>query len=152
MPGISFANAPSWLQWVVIAVVIIGALTALSVLGRKAWQINRGAVAAVDLINGLPGRLTRIENTLAAQDIKIEEIHHQTHENDGGSIKDGLKRVETQQKAMLGNQTRMERGIKGLYNRADITDAKAIEPRQDLEDTGPIKPITRRRPPKGRTP
>ena len=159
MPGISFANAPGWLQWVIAGVVVVGALTALSVLGRKAWQINRAAVAAVDLINSLPGRLTRIDDTLAAQDLKIEEIHHQTHENDGGSIKDGLKRVETQQKSMLttqktmlANQTRMERGIKGLYDRADVTDAKAVELRQDLEDTGPVQPTTRRKPPKGRTP
>lgn len=152
MPGIDFSHAPTWLQWVVGGVVVSGALVAFSALGHKAWQINRAAIAAVDLINSLPGRLTRIDDTLAAQDLKIEDIHHQTHENDGGSIKDGLKRVEAQQKSMLANQTRMERGIKGLYKRADVTDAKALELRQDLEDTRPIKPIIPHRPSKEREP
>jgi len=139
--------------WLGVAAWIAGiaaALLGLFGLARKLWQLNSAVVSTVNLIGGLPARLDKIDETLAAQDEKIEEIHHQTHENDGGSLKDANKRVETKlgdvaktQKSMIATQARMERGIKGLYDRVDVTDERARELRKDLEDTRPVKPRAR---------
>jgi uncharacterized coiled-coil protein SlyX len=123
-------TAAQVVAWVVCAVVVVIAFV-------KAWPWVRKAFKLVDALTELADFIPETRATLKKQDAKIAEIHHETHENNGSSIKDSVHRVENA-------VDRVERGVKGLYDRMD--DAE-----RELEQTRPRspKPITpRRRTPK----
>lgn len=112
--------------------------------GRKWWRaIVAGAkmilavAKTLESIHGLTDFMARTDKTLAdqsgtlaAQDIKIESIHHETHHNNGSSLKDAQKRTEEAVE-------RIELGVKGLYDRADASDQSDQELRDELERTRP---------------
>jgi len=118
----------AWLTVAAWVTGIGGAALLLTGVVRKLWQFNKAVVSTVELISGLPARLDRIDATLTAQDTKLAEIHHETHENNGSSIKDSVHRVEN-------SLDRVERGVKGLYDRT--SELERTQPR-------PPKPINPR--------
>jgi hypothetical protein len=135
---ISYSDLPSWAQWLVVLAIIIGAIVGIIALARKVWPLIARIVHTLDDLDSLPQFMVTTAATLAAQDQQLQDIHHQTHENGGGSLKDGLKRVE--------------KGVAGLYARVDATDKDLIQLRTDLENTKPV--VRKRKPPtpKGETP
>ena len=144
MPGISFANAPGWLQWVVIAVVIIGAIATVIGFATKAWPLFKKFVDTIAALDDLPqfikdsedwrrdtkAALDKTQATLSAQDRSLAAIKHEVEYNNGSSVKDAIARVE--------------KGVAGLYERADASDVTAQHLHDELEQT---KPAPRRRKP-----
>jgi len=122
-------TAAQIVAWVVCAVVVLVAFV-------KAYPFVRKAFKLVDALTDLPDFIEKTTTTLSTQDERIAEIHHETHENNGSSIKDSLRRTENA-------LDRVERGVKGLYDRMDLAE-------RELEQTRPRppKPIT----PRKRTP
>ena len=93
----------------------------------KAWPFIRNTFRILDALVRLPDVVE-----------KVDQIHHEVHYNNGSSVKDAVRRVETK----LG---KVEEGVKGLYSRADASDAADADLRRELENTHP--PL-KRRPPK----
>jgi hypothetical protein len=103
----------------------------------KAWPLIRNFVQIVDALVSLPGFIkqttdyqTKTTTTLTAQSKSLTEIHHETHNNDGSSIKDTVDRIEL--------------GVKGLYERVDgleAADAKQVDRLDELEHTKPRSEI-----------
>lgn len=94
----------------VIAWLVAAALLVLII--RKTWPWFRKAVRLVDALAELPDFMERTDQ-------RIKEIHHEVHYNDETSVKDAVSRVEL--------------GVKGLYERAEDAAAAAEKVRQDLE-------------------
>jgi ABC-type siderophore export system fused ATPase/permease subunit len=122
--------------WAVTAVQVVAwvaCATVVTVAFVKAWPWVRKAFKLVDALTELADFIPETRATLKLQDERIAEIHHETHENNGTSIKDSMRRTEN-------TLDRVERGVKGLYDRT-----AALERTQPR----PPKPITpRRRTPK----
>mgnify|MGYP002005741941 FL=1 len=103
-------TAPDWLKFLLAdtsalqlvfwAVAIIALLTALV----RLWPFLKNAVQIVDALVQLPALSKRV----AAIQSQIDGIHHETHTNDGSSIKDAVGRVE--------------KGVSGLHGRMDDVD------------------------------
>lgn len=100
----------------------------------KGWPRVRALVALIDSLAVLPKFMTDTTATLKAQDVKIAEIHHEVNYNNGSSVKDAISRVEL--------------GVKGLYDRADKADQADLDLRHDLEMTQPRTPKTPARKPR----
>jgi hypothetical protein len=98
----------------------------------RAWPKIRALVALIDSLTGLQKFMLDTTTTLTDQNTQIAEIHHETHKNDGSSIKDAVIRSEQAIE-------RVELGVKGLYERADQSDQSDREIRDELERTRPKK-------------
>ena len=151
MPGISFANAPGWLQWVVIGVVIIGAIATVIGFTTKAWSLLTKFVAKTVALDDLPQFIKDSEDwrretqvTLSSQDRALAAIKHEVEYNNGSSVKDAIKRVE-------GTSERLEEGIAGLYDRVNASDVTAQHLHDEIEQTKPAT-TRRRKPPTKETP
>jgi hypothetical protein len=134
---------PGWVQWVIAIGAIATALGSIILLFRKLWPALTLFVRTVNALGDLPQFMSTTAHTLADQDQKIEEIHHEVQFNNGSSVKDAITRMETTVSAntkrlqtMQGNQRRIERGVKGLYTREEI-DAKNAAFSDELERTRP---------------
>ena len=90
----------SALQLVFWAVAIVALITALV----RLWPFLKNAVQIVDALVQLPALAKRV----TAMQGQINSIHHETHTNNGSSIKDALGRVEE--------------GVSGLHGRMDDVD------------------------------
>lgn len=98
--------------WIAAVALLIGVVV-------KLWPFIRNAVAIVDALVKLPD--------LAKQ---VAEIHHETHTNDGSSIKDGVGRIEASLEGLHGRTDELERNVASL--------AKAdIEIRDQIDHTQP---------------
>jgi hypothetical protein len=134
---------PGWVQVILIGGAIAAALAALIAFAHKSWTVLNLFVTRSNMLDALPKFIEDTTNTLAdlgetqagqiktlaAQDIKIEEIHHEVQYNNGSSVKDATRRIEV--------------GVKGVYVRLDAADADRAELRRDLEETRP-RPIRKR--------
>ena len=85
------------IAWIVIAVIVILFLW-------KIWPLISKAVRALDALGQLEKHMADTKTTLQALDdrldgveTKVNEVHHETHKNDGSSIKDAVTRIETKQ-------------------------------------------------------
>jgi hypothetical protein len=98
------------LLWVTVAAGVI-------LFIRKGWPWLRKTATAilnfatiVDSVQGLPAFIERTDAGMAEQSKKIDGIYHETHNNDGSSIKDSTGRLEV--------------GVAGLYEEiASLRDA-----------------------------
>ena len=127
---ISYSDLPSWAQWLVILVIIIAAILGIAGFVRKVWPIIARIVHTLDDLDNLPQFMITTAATLAYQDKQIEEIHHEVKYNNGSSVKDAVRRVET--------------GVAGIYTRLDSADQDRRELREDLEQTKPHQPARKR--------
>lgn len=112
---------PDWLQaWLHtvtlwdLALWLAAAVAAVAFV-KKGWPaLKRFAarlsafIRTVDAVVGLPEFIERTDR-------RIGEIHHETHKNDGSSIKDSSDRTELA-------VARVEEGVKGLYDRVAVID------------------------------
>lgn len=105
-----------------IAVVIV-ALYVIARLLMRFWPWLRKVMDLTAALAQLPKFMTDTTATLAAQDTKIDVVHHELSYNNETSVKDALRRVEL--------------GVKGLYDRADAADLSDAEIREELERTQP---------------
>ena len=139
-----------WAASVTLLEVLIWLLVVGAVLkwGKKWWRtvvaVATGILSVattLDSIHGLTAFMAETTATLAtqseileAQDAKIAGIYHETHRNDGSSIKDAGDRTELA-------VDRLERGLLGIFKRLDAAGIGAADDedqfRQDLEDTHP---------------
>ncbi|MFE4469562.1 hypothetical protein ACFRFH_12175 [Leifsonia sp. NPDC056824] len=109
MPSLDFSHAAPWLQWVVGAIAVLAFIgTGFGLIkGIPAgWRVLSTFVTTMNSLADLPDELakqrrfrSRTTQTLAAQDRKIDTIHHEVNYNNGSSVKDALGRVEKEQKA-----------------------------------------------------
>jgi len=139
-------DVPEWLKFLlsdasalqlVFWIIAIGALIAVIV---KLWPSLSQFVNIMNAVTGLPVfiaetkvTLDKTGATLAAQDlmlqsqdVAIKSIYHETHNNNGSSIKDSQDRTEKLVK---------EEVLPRLKTLADADD----QLRKDLEDTRPTK-------------
>jgi hypothetical protein len=151
MPSLNFGDAPVWLQWVImilaVTAFIAGAIRAIP----PAWRFVTRFVTTVNELADLPTELGELRKfrsdtsvtlaqqntTLATQNQKIAEIHHEVHFNNGSSVKDATVRTEEAVE-------RVEMGVKGLYGEVDGVKAQLVElhetdadMRRDFENTHP---------------
>ncbi|MBO1739658.1 hypothetical protein [Leifsonia sp. TF02-11] len=143
-------DIPDWLQqWLKtvsawdVALWVLGLVLAVWLIRRfitKGWPaLKRFAKAVlhfaniVDAVQGLPKFIERTDATLAGQDQKIAEIHHEVHFNNGSSVKDSAVRTEE----AVG---RVEEGVKGLYDEIDLLKQADAAMRSDFEKTQPKPP------------
>jgi hypothetical protein len=147
MPSLDFSQAPPWLQWLLAVAAVIGFIVGAIRGIPPAWRFVTRFVGTVNNLAELPVELAAMKTfreetkltlaqqnvtlakqnaTLASQDQKIAEIHHETHFNNGSSIKDATVRIEE--------------GVKGLYG--EIVDLKQEDAdlRSDFEKTQPKHP------------
>lgn len=84
-----------WAATSVLSVVgwILGIIGIIAFL-TKSWPVVVRFVHFFEALFSLPAFIKRTDATLAQQNLKIAEIHHETHNNDGSSIKDGVDRIE----------------------------------------------------------
>jgi hypothetical protein len=147
-------DPPSWLtDWLKTVslwdiVLWVAAAAAVILFLKKGWPALRRFAAAflnfakmVDAVAGLPAFIARTDATLTAQDARIAEIHHETHKNDGSSIKDSSDRTEAA-------VARVEEGVAGLHGRMDEVERGVKELgteqddlRNDFENTRPRSDI-----------
>lgn len=85
------------IAWVVIAVIVI-------LFVWRIWPLISKSVRALDALGQLEKHMSDTKTTLQALDdrmdgleTKVNSIHHETHRNDGSSIKDAVKRIEDTQ-------------------------------------------------------
>jgi len=100
------------------AVLWITAFSLLLGVFIKLWPFIKNAVAIVDALVKLPEiakQLPVLTGQLTAMKAQVDGIHHETHKNDGSSIKDAVGRVESTAK-------RLEEGVAGLHGRMDDVD------------------------------
>ena len=148
---IAWAGSVTLLELLIYALAIAAAIK----WGRK-WGLALVAAAQAFLafaatlasIRGLTAFMARTDQTLAhqsetlasqtetlaAQDARIAGIYHETHQNDGSSIKDAGDRTELA-------VDRLERGMLAIFKRLDAAGIRAADDedgiRQELEDTHP---------------
>ncbi len=69
---------------VALAVIAVSLVVGFLV---KGWPKLRAGIRLIDTLGTLPDRLDTIDK-------RLDEIHHETHKNDGSSIKDAVDRIE----------------------------------------------------------
>ena len=126
--------ASPWVGWIAAAGLIAAALTAFIKFVPPAWRALVKFTATVNSLTDLPQFMVTTAATLAAQNEQLAVIHHEVNYNNGSSVKDAIGRVE--------------KGVAGLYVRADATDKAAADLRVDLEAP---RPVVRKRTPKSHT-
>jgi len=123
---------PPWLvQWshtvtlfdlIVWALFIVGGIIFIKKKGGK-WLVEfakaiLATAKVIDHVKVLPGFVERTDARFGVLEGKIAEIHHETHKNDGSSIKDAVDRIETGVQRLDERMDNVESDVKGL-NQAD---------------------------------
>lgn len=121
----------AWQSIATIAVIII-AVFIIARMAIRFWPWLKKVIALFDALAQLPAFIDRTDEA-------IKDIHHETHRNDGSSLKDAQVRTEEAVE-------RIELGVKGLYDRVDASDRADAALRKDLEDTKPHRPQSPPRP------
>jgi len=108
---VSFLGGVTLLEAILWVVAVAGFLLVLRKVGPWFVSFARAVLSTaslIDSVKGLPAFIERTDSTLgtqnatleaqnrtlAVQDERIAEIHHETHTNNGSSIKDAVVRVE----------------------------------------------------------
>lgn len=126
-------DAPSWLvEWLESvsiwdAILWLAAIVGLVVfIRKKGWRwiiaFARAILATaevIDHVRELPAFIEETKTTLARQNELIESIHHETHTNNGSSIKDGVGRLEQGVEGIHGRLDEVERNVASLA-KADV--------------------------------
>lgn len=119
----TFMGTVSAWQTVVTISVLIVALFVITQFLIRFWPWLSKIIALFDALGQLPAFIQRTDNAIA-------DIYHEVKYNNGSSVKDAQRRTEDA-------VARIELGVKGLYDRADKSDAADIELRREMEDTRP---------------
>lgn len=100
-------SAAQLILWLVAAGLLVGLLF-------KLWPFIKNSVAIVDALVKLPELAER-----------VDEIHHETHKNDGSSLKDSNDRIE----AAVGVLTQ---SVEGLHGRMDTVERDVSETKSQI--------------------
>jgi uncharacterized protein YoxC len=120
-------DAPDWLVDFLDGISLWDAIAIIAVIAAVVWFIAkkgwRGAIAfaraiiatatVIDNVRELPAFIERTDKTLHDHTKQLKGIYHETHKNDGSSIKDAVGRVEE--------------GVAGLHGRMDAVE-RIVEP------------------------
>jgi biopolymer transport protein ExbB/TolQ len=124
----------AWLQSVNLwnALLVVAFVSAVIVFIRKkgwAWlkAFAKAILATADVIehvSELPDYITRSDERFEALVAKVNEIHHETHKNDGSSIKDAVDRIESSVSGLHGRVDSVEREVAAIA-KVDVDPAPA---------------------------
>lgn len=103
--------------WIVAAILLIAAIVRL-------WPWITKSIKTIDALAGLPDFMRRTEQFMKRTEARVEEIHHEVQFNNGSSVKDAVKRVET---GMVGLHTKLDAHLLEAADRDKRID--------DIEDT-----------------
>ena len=84
---------------------IIAGLYVLTRFLIRFWPWLKKVIRFFDALAELPVFMVDTNKTMAEQNVKLADIHHEVHYNNGTSVKDAMDRVEL--------------GVKGIYHRLD---------------------------------
>lgn len=133
-----WADSISLWQAIGWAAGFIGLVIVVVWFKRKGWpwllafaQAILNTAQIIDSVKELPDFIKRTDATLQQQNESIASIHHETHNNDGSSIKDSVDRIEL--------------GVKGLYPRIDALESADASHEKHFQE---IDERTQPRPPK----
>ena len=124
MPGISFANAPSWLQWVIIGVVIIGSVATVIGFATKVWPLFLKFVATITALDDLPRFIVDTDKFRADINDTIQQMNHELSPNGGSSLVDRSKRNEEAIQELLRGQQHVTRQVAAVKTTIARTDKK----------------------------
>lgn len=127
---LSFLLADTSALQLVFWFVAIGALVAVIV---KLWPALSQFVTIMNAVTGLPDYITRADERTERLEQKVDGIYHETHKNDGSSVKDAVDRIEV---GVAGLHTKVEE----LAASDEELRAADAELRTDLENTRPHPP------------
>jgi hypothetical protein len=135
---VNLSDYPAWAQPLIVWGSILAVLGLLvGFISKWVWPFLKKLVELVDVLDKLPQFMITTAATLAYQEQKIDEIHHELNYNNETSVKDATHRIE--------------KGVKGIYDRLDAQDRRfdtadqaQAELREDLEQTTPRRPARKR--------
>lgn len=145
--------AVDWLTTLGIIGTGLAGIGAIFLFMRKVWPAFRRITSAlyqfvkvVDSVSGLPAFIERTDCTLAAQNVtlaaqdsKIEDVHHETQNNDGSSLKDTADRTELAIKnAIMPRLDRLSTGYTEL--RGELESLRSAKTVTSLEVTTQKEP------------
>ncbi len=141
--------------WVAVAAVVV-------ILVRRIWPGVVAAVKLTDMLSKLPAFMERTDAAIRKQGEQLDGIYHETHRNDGSSIKDSTVRLE-HAVAELGGSVQGVHGRLDALEQSDKTQTEILTDVQDklhndhdrikqLEDTHSRAELEQLRNPNGDTP
>lgn len=130
-------TAPSWLvnmlQHVSLWDAILGFIFGVGVfwfIKKRGWRwviaFARAILATAEVIDNvreLPEFIKRTDAALGNHSEQLTSIYHETHNNDGSSIKDAVDRVEIGVKGLYTQTDTLQSGVEGLHGRMDAVEA-----------------------------
>lgn len=143
MPSLDFTHAWPWLQWVIAVAVVVGLIgTAIRVI-PAVWKGVSRFVTTINSLGDLPEFIQRTDAAIQKQNRQLDGIYHETHRNDGSSIKDSTVRLETAVEGVHARLDRVESGVAGLYGKVDELEASDVstgDKLAEIERTIPKRP------------
>ncbi|MGN6200032.1 hypothetical protein [Humibacter sp.] len=154
MPSLDFSHAWPWLQWIIAVAAVVAFLGGAIRVIPGAWRAVSRFVTTINSLADLPEFIKRTDDSIAAQNTvlakqsrQLDGVFHETHRNDGSSIKDSTVRLEkavadltASTEGLHGRMDRVETGVAGLYGKVDeleAADGEADERLDQIEKTIP---------------
>jgi hypothetical protein len=141
-----FGHAP-WVPFLLWVIFIVGAVWFVGRMLIHMWKPLTRFVTTINSLAGLSQFMERTEAAIAKQGTQLDGIFHETHRNDGSSIKDSTVRLEkavedlrVSTDGLHGRMDRVETGVAGLYGKVDeleAADGEADERMDRIERTIP---------------
>ena len=143
MPSLDFTHAWPWLQWVIVVAAFLGFFGGVIRVVPGLWRGVSRFVSTINALSDLPDFIERTDDSIAKQNAQLDGIFHETHRNDGSSIKDSTVRLETLIEGIHARLDRVETGVAGLYGKVDeleASDTSTAEQLAEIEKTIPKPP------------
>ncbi|QDZ15769.1 hypothetical protein [Humibacter ginsenosidimutans] len=115
-----WGTALIWVAAVIVVLYFGGRMIA------KAWKPLTRFVQTINSLADLPAFMARTDSAIVKQNAQLDGIYHETHRNDGSSIKDST--------------VRLEQSVEGLHGRLDSMQEKLTKDHariSAIEDTLP---------------
>jgi hypothetical protein len=147
VPGIDFTHAPTWLQWVIIGVIILGALATIIGFVRKAWPVLSKFVTTITALDDLPRFIVEQDDFRTNINTTIQRMNHELSPNGGTSLVDRSKRNEAAIEEILDGQRHVKSQLAAVKTTIARTDkaltthlAESAVILERLEASGQIQP------------
>ena len=136
----------AWLQSINVwdaLLWLVGLIGLIWFVKKKGWKsiqaLAHGVIHAAEIaeaLQGLPDFTERTDKRLEQLTARTNEIHHETHRNDGSSIKDATIRMEQSLEGIHGRLDTIDGDVKTLRREMVAADE---ELRAEIENTQPTK-------------
>jgi len=110
-------GAVSGIQTLATICAIAAGLYVITRFLIRFWPWLKKVIRFFDALAELPVFMVSTNKTMAEQNARLADIHHEVHYNNGTSVKDSMERVEL--------------GVKGIYHRLDGLEESV----EDLHET-----------------